>query len=91
MNKNAVIKNKFQGVRKYDFLHISASPRHHLSVTFMVCMYDILNYDGPLIKVVVDKVGGRSDELHTPVIGLCVWFGSDKCRKEGVMDVDDPV
>ena len=51
--------------------------------------YDVLLDDGAFIQIVRGIVRRRSDDFHTPVIGLPIGIGADESRQEGVMDIDD--
>ncbi len=53
--------------------------------------YHVLFDDGSLIEFGGHVVGGGTDDLDPPFVGLVVGVPAGESRQEGVMDVDDPV
>ncbi|MNI59286.1 hypothetical protein D3C73_1144430 [compost metagenome] len=36
-------------------------------------------------------MGGRSDNLHPALVGLCIGFAANERRQERMVDIDNPV
>src|SRR6185312_11428776 len=57
----------------------------------MVGRDDLLCDDRPFVQLIGHKMGRSAYQFYSALIGLAIRVGSCKCRKEGVMNIDDLV
>ena len=79
------------GAGEDDFFEVAAFGDERFRRIAVRDAHDVLFNDGAGIKLRRDVVARGADDLHAACEGLMVRFCADKCRQEGVVDVDDVV
>jgi len=89
VDKHPFFQHQLQRAAQHLLLNIATGRRHVFRRIAVVHMDHILFDDGPFIEIVGNEVCGSTDNFHTALERLPVGFRTDKCRQEGMVNVDD--
>jgi hypothetical protein len=76
---------------KYNALQVATPANQVFHTVAMGNPDNVLFNNGALIQVPGDVVTGGPYDFHSTLIGLLIRIASYKCRKKGMMNIDDPV
>ncbi len=77
------------GARENHFFNIATFLDEIVDGVAVVDADNVLLDDGAIVEDLGHVVGGRADQFDAPLKGLVIGLGSDKRRKERVVDVDE--
>lgn len=81
----------FDGSRQNDAFDGPADPLQFADIIAVADALHVLLDDRAAVQHFRDVMGGCPDDFDAALISLGVRFASDKCREEGMVDINDPV